>query len=386
MSKEVAKGYHKQWSYFSNETWSAQMINNAEEGKVVINSLQLEGRTIKYLNLVGRSYFHTRDDIEDYAYNVLEKYDEPERQLRSSYANIDRSIMYPRTCLVYEPLIIEFEDGDSLAVLAKSESVYKLGINSIPRSVDTYLGERNLDANVIFSPCLGATIESVQLPMIGESEGSENKSFSIRFLLDNGTSLEIGGAFDGCVVTCFDKDGSQQMISFMELKTGLFNWEDLHTDEETGFVADSPTVFFGQMGSEHVVPPYISLCPDNDLSRARMHINYGDFFLLDWSISILKKERYQGLENYSFTEGEWLTILDTAEKTISFSTFDKMFDYVVSLNVRGEGDYNIMLGAINSVGPAVWSKKESLRVQIRDIREWSNKVLPVYHKMEVEGF
>ena len=51
--------------------------------------------------------------------------------------------------------------------------------------------------------------------------------------------LQISPDIDYCEVACVDVSNEWVKISFSGLKDALFNWEDLHADEVTGFEAES---------------------------------------------------------------------------------------------------------------------------------------------------
>lgn len=100
------------------------------------------------------------------------------------------------------------------------------------------------------------------------SNGKEH--FNVTLRLENGLGLQVSPDFDCCVVACVDVSNEWVKISFSELKDALFNWEDLHADEVTGFEAESHMLFFGRKGAAHTDTPYMTLSPSGKDDSFRM--------------------------------------------------------------------------------------------------------------------
>ena len=97
---------------FSSREWSAPTMVSPDEIRNKIDALALCGRKIKRMRLIGLSYFHTRDWVEEAAYRQVEHLPEEERQRKSNYLTIDPDMQFSRYAQIDEPILIEFEDGD----------------------------------------------------------------------------------------------------------------------------------------------------------------------------------------------------------------------------------------------------------------------------------
>lgn len=101
---------------FSAREWSAPTMVSPKEIRERIDSFSLCGRKIKRMRLIGLSYFHTRDWVEEAAYRQVEHLPEEERQRKSNYPTIDPTMQFSRYAQIDEPFLIEFEDGDIFEV------------------------------------------------------------------------------------------------------------------------------------------------------------------------------------------------------------------------------------------------------------------------------
>lgn len=98
---------------------------------------------------------------------------------------------------------------------------------------------------------------------------------------------------ENCVETCVE-----------EPEPVLFDYENLHVDQYSGYAADSCDFLFGKEGGRYVSKPCITLSPSGKASR--LYIYYYDFMLFDWSISIFSKSKFDEYEDYEFTHKQWM--------------------------------------------------------------------------------
>ncbi len=381
---------------FSAQEWSAPTMVDPNEIKARIASLRLEGRKIQNLRLIGLSYFHTRDWVESHAYDVLSDLDEKERQIQSNYNSIAPDTPFGRYAEIDEPLLIEFEDGDVFEIETPQEPEFRFSMNCIPWWIDAGTNLPNLDAEVFFSPCIGRTITGVEVktyitdkdPMFRDyfdEEHSKKELVShIVLRLDDGNGIRIGGMIDYCVVDYVDADGETLTIPFQELKTALFNWEDLHIDQVTGFEPEGSTFFFGKAGADHAEQPYITLAPLN--SESRLRISYSDFLLFDWIITWFTKQFFDEYGRYEFSASQWNSMLDEAERILMFDSFDNLFDYLTGLGILYRTGYNVFLSSLNLHGADYWKHRDKYRTQLKDMREWTKLALPVNGTLNIYGF
>lgn len=387
------KNNFKDYTFSSNE-WSAPDMVSPEEIRNRVTDFRLEGRTIADIRIIGLSYDHRRDWIEEHAYRLLEGLDEEIRQEKSTYCNIADDTQYDRYVRIDEPLLIRFDDEDVFEIDTPQQPEFRMSMNCIPWWIDAGTNLSNADAAVVFSPCIGAKIESVSVntyitdkdPMFSnyfdERHSTRELVSDIVLWLDNGYGLKIGGWYDYCMVDLVDKENKVVPISFKELKEGLFNWEDLHIDDVTGFESESGTVFFGRLGAKHAGNPQITIAPDG--KESKVHIAVSDFDLFAWSITDIEKNCFDEYEGYSYSYKEWMGVLSEAQKLIDFETFDELFEYRIGLKITYEGS-NVALSQMNCRGAAFWKSKERYKDQLDDIRKWTELVLSTDGIMKIVG-
>lgn len=276
-----------------------------------------------------------------------------------------------------------------------------MSMNCIPWWIEAGTNLPNADANILFAPCLGRTIESVEVktyetdkdPMFNsafDEEGSKRELVSAIVLrLNNGTGPCIEGWIDFCHVTFLDKEEHEGTITFEDLRTGLFNWEDLHIDKLSGYEADSGAFNFGELGAQHTEEPYMTLVPgEKDTS---LNISVSDFILFDWSITHYKHECFDEYGEYEFTKSQWNEVLAEAEKLVSFEKFDDLFEYATGIEIYGYriiggGQYSVTLNNMNCCGAEFWKHIDRYKTQLKDMRAWSELVLSDSDKMSIYGF
>ena len=375
---------------FSWREWSAPELIFAEDIRGTLDHFALVGRRIKEMRILGTCYSYNGFAVEERAYGKLEHLSEEERERKSQYLNIDPEMMCERWAEIDEVFMITFDDGDVFEIDTPWEMEFRMSMNRIPWYTESSSWQ-NLDADVLFSNCLGQEITAVEIgtdmrevhPITGESFTEPPLTREcvehIILRLANGLALKIYGCDDFCEVECIDANGKTTEISFGELKKGLYNWEDLHTDEITGFEAESSTVFFNEKGSEcaqECINLFSDSCP-----ASRIHISYWDFLLLDWCISLASGSWFDECGVYRFTVEEWNNILGIADEILTAKTYEKMRDML--LIERGAYDY--MMWKLTSRGEEFWHDKEKYKAQLEDLRKWSKLVLCENSTMHVCG-
>lgn len=378
---------------FSSREWSAPTMVSPKEIRERIDGFALCGRKIKQLRMIGHSYFHTREWIEEAAYRQLAHLPEEERQRKSNYQEIDGGLKLSRYAEIDEPLLIEFEDGDVFEIDTPQEPEFRMNMNSIPWWIDAGTNQPNADANKVFSPCIGQEIVSIEIetylsdkdPMFGceyeEAPFQRELVSYIAFRLGNGNALRIGASIDYCDVMCVNENNECLDMDFSELKDALFNWEDLHNDECTGFEAESPMLFFGHKGACHADSPYITLSSSGN-DESALHISATDFLVVDWCISLFIVSWFDEYGEYHFSYAEWNGILDEADRLLSAKNFDILFDELIER--QGKGNY--MICKLNSFGTEFWKNRAKYKTQINDLKSWSQLVLSENDAMDIYGF
>lgn len=247
---------------FSSREWTARSFMLPEPLRAQLEVFKLRGRKIKSLKTIGLSYNLKREMLEESAYSVLAHLGEEERQTRSEYSNIDPSMKVLRIVEVDEPFLIEFEDGDVLEILAPYEAEFRFSMNQVPWDIAAGTNLPNVDADVIFSECIGKEITDYVVnahmsdvaPITREPYnplGTLQEVITevvLRFKDKTGLSM-CGCSIDFCQVALVNQDGEILEISLEELKPGLYNWEDVHIDGTVDFVAEDTALFFGKKGA-----------------------------------------------------------------------------------------------------------------------------------------
>lgn len=386
---------------FSVQEWSAPTVVSPEELKQRLFSLNLEGRRIRRMKMIGLIYNLTRNWIEEGAYNHLEKLDEQERQYQSDYEHIDPSIELYRYAEIDEPFLLEFEDGDVLEIDTPQQPEFRVSMNCIPWEIKAGTNNPNAEADILFASCIGEKIKSVEVKSYTTDQdpmfrGYFDENHSIRELisglvlwLENGQGLLFEGWIDYCHVSLIDEAGDNIPIAFGDLKPGLFNPEDLHTDLFTGYEAQSYSFNFNNLGANHTDQPYMTLIPGDN--KTILNISVDDFLLFNWCISIYKKEQFDEYGEYEFTYSEWNEILLLAERLVSFPVFDSLFEYMKSIDITGYriiggGTYNVMLNSINCCGAEFWKHIKRYQLQLKDMKKWTELVLSQDENMRIYGF
>ena len=375
---------------FSSKEWSAPTTVSPEEIKNRLNGFNLVGRKIKELRMIGLSYFLTRDWIENSAYNTLSKdMPEEERQLKSKYDNISSVLKLSRYSQIDEPLLIKFEDDDVFEIDTPCEPKYRFSMNCIPWFIDAGTNSPNVEANILFKPCIGKKIVEVAVdtyvsdehPMyhqpIDENKTKYEMVSRIVLWLEGDIGISISGWVDYCEVACIDRNNNTLQITFEELKPALFNWEDIHIDNVVGFEANSCSFHFGDIGAEHTETPYMTLIPSG--TDTALHIAVVDFDLFAWSMTNILGEQFDEYDNYELSYSQWSDILNEAHKIMSFNTFDELFDYMIATNECG-------LRYMNYAGAEFWKQKDHYLSQYADMKKWSALTMKPDSKMNIYGF
>ncbi|WP_458401736.1 hypothetical protein [Candidatus Avelusimicrobium sp.] len=193
--------------------------------------LNIIGKKIKSIKILGWDYDHDRVGVEDLAFRQLEKVlSEEQAKEKAKYSNIPKDLMFYRIAEVDEPIVIELNDGRRLEILIlELDNIFYADVNKISPNATWDINSANVDGNVMFSPCVGQTIKAVEFPIHMHSFGQEEEYQQIPDVLirlENGTGLKIEGWLDFCDIECVDSKNQPLKISFEDLKKGLHNKED----------------------------------------------------------------------------------------------------------------------------------------------------------------
>ena len=377
---------------FSWQEWSAPRLIFADDIRETIGRFALVGRRIKQMQILGTCYTYLGYVVEERAEVVLAHLDKEKCERMSRYMNIDHEMRFPRWAQIDRPFMIAFDDGDVFEIDIPWEMEFRMSMNCIPWDTNPS-GEYNLDADVLFSNCLGQRIVAVELgtemrdahPVTGEPfiklPFSRECVEHIILRLENGVALKLYGFADYCEVKCIDAHDEMLDIRFGDLKKGLYNWEDYHADEVTGFEADSNTVFFNEKGRENAQGECITLFADS-CPASNLYISHWNFLLLDWCISLAVGGWFDECGAYHFTTEEWRDILDEADRILAVETYEAMCEMLLAK----QGAHDYMTKKLTCGGEGLWRDKKKYKTQIDDVRKWSELVLCDDGIMHVCGY
>ena len=215
--------------------WSAPFMVSPKEIEVRLRSMDLVGRTVEAVRIMGHSLWHAEHWLEEDMYRSLpDDMPEEEKQIKSDYANISDELVLARYAHVDEPFQIRFADGDTFEIVTPQEPEYRFSLNCIPWDVRPER-ESNVDASVLFSPFLKQRIAEVEVtreytdtdPMLRTKfdEKGTRREIVIRIMLwlENGVGVCVSGWFDYCDVACIGRNNEVTPITFGELKCALHN-------------------------------------------------------------------------------------------------------------------------------------------------------------------
>ena len=210
---------------FSDDEWSAPWLDSFDEIRERLLSFRLVGRKIKRLRIIGMAYNLDQDFIEEMQ-DLQDEWD------------IDPSTEFERYVEIDEPMLMEFEDGDVFEFAAPRESVFCMSMNKIPWDIHAGTNPNNADAGIVFAPCIGKTVTSVELrtystddidvmnELIHHDADDDDLVSSVILWFEDGTGLRIYGYIDYTHVVFMNKNKKTDIITFGELKPAILNWED----------------------------------------------------------------------------------------------------------------------------------------------------------------
>lgn len=149
---------------YSYWEWSAPILQTYDELISKINELKLEGRIVKNVYCIGMAYNWTDDNIADSIYNTLESMTPEKRNaLPNPKAFLPEGVYLSRWAEIDEPFLIEFEDGDILAIDYSEGSSVRLEMNTIPENISFGTNSPTIHADKLFGDIIGKEIVSVEV-------------------------------------------------------------------------------------------------------------------------------------------------------------------------------------------------------------------------------
>ena len=149
---------------FSFWEWSAPVLQTPEEVVRKTHELRIVGRVVKDIVAIGLGYNWTLDEIEESVYNAMERmHPTLKAQIPNPEDVLPKGVELPCFAELDEPLLILFEDGDSLGISFDEGSCVRMELNSIPPSIEPGINRKNFHANRLFREMIGKTITSVEV-------------------------------------------------------------------------------------------------------------------------------------------------------------------------------------------------------------------------------
>lgn len=195
------------------ENWKCHTLISSKEIKKYCD-LNLIGKTITALRIVGYNYTFSKE------YGCL----------LGSERNFIDTDLFSRSSEIDTPLLILLNDGTQFEIDILESWVYNLSLNQIPYDIKDYWDNTNIDANILFAPCIGQKIISVEY----EEEHTDNRVFigeykykgpdyinSIILRFEDGNGLKLYGYIDFFEIEYIDHNNIVQNITYSELKRAL---------------------------------------------------------------------------------------------------------------------------------------------------------------------
>lgn len=378
---------------YSPREWSAPTMVAPYEMKKKIDSFNLVGRKISGIRVFGYCFNYSRDWIEERAYCHYEGLSEEEKQVKSDYDSIDDELLYGRWMEIDKPLLIRFEDGETLEVDVPQVPELRISMNCIPFWIND--DGANVDAEKLFAPNIGGTIIDVIVntymgskdPMTFEpfdDKNTERELFKdLTLVLDNGTRLIVCGWYDFVHVYCCDKDNVEMSISFKDLKEALYNWEDIHEDEEKGFRANSVCIYLGEKGFKVVDNPTFSIGVNDE--EAMLAISSDDMVEIILAYETVKFEYLDEYEDKELSYEDWVKVLHRAKELMEMETFDEMYSFVLECIGKKKIRENAVF-LMNQYCEKIWDHKNKYLYLAEDLERWTDRFVKETDKVMLYGY
>ena len=144
--------------------WSAPVLQTYEEIVDKLRELRLEGRVVKNVYCIGMAYNWREDNIVDAIYNTLSDMTSWQRNSLPNFrAFLPEGVYIHRLAEIDEPFLIEFEDGDILAIDYSEGSSVRLELNTIPKTLGAGCNYPNIHPDALFDNIIGCEITSVEI-------------------------------------------------------------------------------------------------------------------------------------------------------------------------------------------------------------------------------
>lgn len=149
---------------FSFWEWSAPILQTHDEIISKISELNLIGRKIKDVRCIGMAYNWCDYEIDDRIYRKLENMTPEQRSaLPNPCPYLHEGLYLSRWIEIDEPFLIEFEDGDILAIDYSEGSSVRMELNTIPKNISYGTNKPTIHADKLFEDIIGKEISSIEV-------------------------------------------------------------------------------------------------------------------------------------------------------------------------------------------------------------------------------
>ncbi|MBR4900486.1 MAG: hypothetical protein IKZ46_06055 [Victivallales bacterium] len=211
-------------NYFRNNrfnywTWSAPILQTAEEVFAKIHELKIVGRVIKDIRSISQNYSFWLDDSYHEIFEAIQRNDDKALSALEFECSVE----------IDEPLLIQFEDGDVLGIDFSEGSSIRMDMNTLSWDILSAMDERNFHANRMFNDILGKRIDDIVVtssliePHFTASHGlelDEQPSYlqTVSFCYLNGEENDINSTWRKLT---FEADFDYGVVSLEEYSTVL---------------------------------------------------------------------------------------------------------------------------------------------------------------------
>ena len=220
----------EKWALIAYECYLMGDIENFFEENPIV------GKTIKNIYFIGYSGYNDSYDIREKCAWHYGEHDDALYQKYLVWANIPDDFEVDRRVEINDLIVIQFTDGTSLEMMYSDYdyNIMKISVNEITHYPKQDMEDNftNIDANVMFSVCLGKKIAGVEsIPSTPDDDDIEK--LILRLSDGNGILITVvyEEAYSHNGLECVDKDNKSLMITFGELKPGMILEEGEELEE-----------------------------------------------------------------------------------------------------------------------------------------------------------
>jgi hypothetical protein len=218
---------------YDAERWSAPVIQMPEELAAYFRSAGIAGRRISRIHMVGPGYNFSQEWMLNFALSLSMAQKDPEKAFPPVIDFIPPDEPVSRLALVDKPVIIEFDTGDSLAVLFDRGSEVRVALNSLPKDLISGPEAGNVDPDVLFSEALDKRVLGIQVgrrkelpegwvePRGEDWKTQETLIAFLMFQLEGGVGLAFEPYRETGRVFLIGSDKKIRTIPFGELRPAL---------------------------------------------------------------------------------------------------------------------------------------------------------------------